>query len=101
MRTVAENLEILYNSVQNIKQAITEKDGDASGDITTWGNVISGISGGGGNSEEEITFTGSVLYNTSNFRRRNPRNLLDASTVWKNFSNKIHSTKLGRRSHKW
>ena len=43
MRTVAENLEILYNSVQNIKQAITEKGGDVSGDITTWGNVISSI----------------------------------------------------------
>ena len=43
MRTVAENLEILYNSVQNIKQAITEKGGDVSGDISTWSESIRNV----------------------------------------------------------
>ena len=62
MRTVAENLEILYNSVQNIKQAITEKGGDVSGDITTWGNVISSI----GSESGEIKPTANVFVSKLN-----------------------------------
>lgn len=61
MSTISENLQIIADSTAAIKQAIIDKGGDASGDITTWADAISGISGGGSSSEEEITFTGSAL----------------------------------------
>ena len=65
MATLAENLQILKDSTDAIKQAIIDKGGDISGDISTWANAITGISGGGSSSEEEITFTGTATYNTS------------------------------------
>jgi hypothetical protein len=59
MATISENLQILKDSTDAIKQAIIDKGGDVSGDITTWANVISGLSGGGsGESAEEIVFRG-------------------------------------------
>lgn len=60
MATISENLQILKDSTDAIKQAIIDKGGTIEGDITTWANAISGISGGGSSSEEEITFTGSM-----------------------------------------
>lgn len=43
MKTIAENLQILKNSTDAIKQAIIDKGGDVSGDISTWAEAISGI----------------------------------------------------------
>lgn len=63
MATISENLQIIADSTAAIKQAIIDKGGDASGDITTWANVISGLSGGGSTSEEEITFRGTLTPN--------------------------------------
>ena len=60
MATISENLQIIADSTAAIKQAIIDKGGDASGDITTWANAISGLSGGGSSSGEEITFTGRM-----------------------------------------
>lgn len=60
MATISENLQILKDSTDAIKQAIIAKGGTIEGDITTWADAISGISGGGSSSEEEITFTGSM-----------------------------------------
>ena len=60
MATISENLQIIKNSTDAIKQAIIDKGGTIEGDITTWADAISGLSGGGSSSEEEITFTGSI-----------------------------------------
>ena len=49
MATISENLQILKNSTDAIKQAIIDKGCTIEGDITTWASAISGISGGGGN----------------------------------------------------
>ena len=48
MATIAENLQTIKDSTEAIKQAIIDKGGTISGDITTWADAISGISGGGG-----------------------------------------------------
>lgn len=64
MATISENLQTIKDSTDAIKQAIIDKGGTISGDITTWADAISGISGGGGSSSnEEYTFTGSITYN--------------------------------------
>lgn len=46
MKTLAENLQILKNSTDAIKQAIVDKGGVINGDISNWASAISGISGG-------------------------------------------------------
>ena len=63
MATISENLQILKDSTDAIKQAIIDKGGTIEGDITTWANAISGISGGGSSSDEEYVFTGTISYN--------------------------------------
>lgn len=66
MATISENLQIIKNSTDAIKQAIIDKGGDVSGDISTWASAISGLSGGGGSlSDEEITFTGTCSYTST------------------------------------
>ena len=62
MTTISENLQTIKDSTDAIKQAIIDKGGTIEGDITTWASSISGIGGGGGPSNEEITFTGTVKY---------------------------------------
>jgi hypothetical protein len=63
MATISENLQILKDSTDAIKQAIIDKGGTIEGDISTWANVINGLSGGGSSSEEEYVFTGTMSYN--------------------------------------
>lgn len=46
MATISENLQTIKSSTDAIKQAIINKGGTISGDITTWADAISGISGG-------------------------------------------------------
>lgn len=46
MATIAENLQTIKNSTDAIKQAIIDKGGTVSGDITTWADSISDINGG-------------------------------------------------------
>ena len=62
MSTISENLQIIADSTAAIKQAIIDKGGEISGDITTWADAINGISGGGSTSEEYV-FTGTISYN--------------------------------------
>lgn len=62
MATISENLQIIKDSTDAIKQAIIDKGGTVSGDITTWANAISNIEGGG-SSESEYIFTGTLTYN--------------------------------------
>jgi hypothetical protein len=59
MATISENLQILKNSTDAIKQAIIDKGGTINGDITTWANAISEISGGGGSDNLKILSFGS------------------------------------------
>ena len=40
MATITENLQIIKNSTDAIKQAIIDKGGTISGDITTWASTI-------------------------------------------------------------
>ena len=47
MATISENLQIIKNSTDAIKQAIIDKGGTIEGDITTWASAISGIETGG------------------------------------------------------
>ena len=61
MATISENLQILKDSTDAIKQAIINKGGDITGDITTWADAISGLNGeGSGNDTEEISFVGTM-----------------------------------------
>ena len=62
MATISENLQTIKSSTEAIKQAIIDKGGTISGDITTWADAISGLSGSD-NTEEEITFTGTLTWN--------------------------------------
>ena len=59
MPTISENLQIIKNGTDAIKQAIIDKGGDASGDITTWASAISGIETGGGSDNLKILSIGS------------------------------------------
>jgi hypothetical protein len=62
MATISENLQILKDSTDAIKQAIIDKGSTIEGDITTWASAINGISGGE-STEEEITFRGTLTLN--------------------------------------
>ena len=48
MATISENLQIIADSTSAIKQAIIDKGGEITGDITTWADAISGIETSGG-----------------------------------------------------
>lgn len=56
MEIIAENLQIIKNSIDSIKQAIIDKGGEISGDITTWADAIDRISTDGGDSTEQVIF---------------------------------------------
>lgn len=43
MATISENLQILKDSADAIKQAIIDKGGTIEGDITTWANSINNL----------------------------------------------------------
>ena len=56
MNTIAEKLQVIADSTSAIKQAIIDKGGTISGDITTWADAISGLSGGGSSGGVEPVF---------------------------------------------
>jgi hypothetical protein len=56
MTTISENLQTIKSSTEAIKQAIIDKGGTIEGDITTWANAISGISGGGSDNLKILSF---------------------------------------------
>lgn len=60
MGTISENLQIIADSTDAIKQAIIDKGGTISGDITTWASAISGISGGGSSSNKIFSGIGEI-----------------------------------------
>lgn len=64
MSTIQENLQTIADSTAAIKQAIIDKGGEITGDITTWAEAINGISGGSdGSTEEELVFRGTFTNN--------------------------------------
>ena len=65
MATISENLQILKDSTDAIKQAIIDKGGTINGDITTWASAIGGISGGG-SSSGELQPTANLILNKLN-----------------------------------
>lgn len=60
MATISENLQIIKNSTDAIKQAIIDKGGTIEGDITTWADAIGGIESGGGSDNLKILSFGST-----------------------------------------
>lgn len=54
MATISENIQTIKTSTTAIKQAIIDKGGKISGDITTWADAINAIEGGG------ITLLGGI-----------------------------------------
>ena len=79
MATISENLQIIKNSTDAIKQAIIDKGGTIEGDITTWASAISGISGGGSDAGSVFKITnklngtliGGPSYNSSDIEYYN------------------------------
>lgn len=70
MRTIAENLQIIKDSTDAIKQAIIDKGGTISGGIATYADAINNISGGGGSEalDNDVNFydyDGTLLYSYS------------------------------------
>jgi hypothetical protein len=67
MATISENLQIIKNSTDAIKQAIIDKGGTIEGDITTWADAISGISGGGSSLLfDKYTYSPDLIQNKLN-----------------------------------
>lgn len=60
MATIAENLQILKDSTDAIKQAIIDKGGTVNGDISTWADAISGIGGISGELDLITFYLGST-----------------------------------------
>ena len=63
MATISENLQIIADSTAAIKQAIIDKGGEITGDISTWANAINGISGGGSEGVEINNVYVSIISN--------------------------------------
>ena len=82
MATISENLQIIADSTAAIKQAIIDKGGEISGDITTWADAISGISGGG--DLDLITF----YLSSTNISRTCPRGM-----TWAEYVGSVFNTK--------
>lgn len=63
MAIISENLQIIKNSTNAIKQAIIDKGGTINGDITTWAEVINNLSSDKAGSVVKITnkLNGAVL----------------------------------------
>lgn len=60
MATIAENLQIIKDSTDAIKQAIIDKGGDVSGDITTWASAINAIESGSGGAGSVFKITNKL-----------------------------------------
>lgn len=78
MATISENLQILKDSTDAIKQAIIDKGGTINGDITTWASAISEISGGG---EPELL----------KFTIGNGEHLFKNGMTWQDYVNSVYN----------
>jgi hypothetical protein len=70
MSTITENLQVIKNSMLDIKHTILDKGGTIIGDITTWDNSITNIPSGGSSSsgKGDVTFydyDGTIIHSFS------------------------------------
>ena len=79
MATISENLQILKDSTDAIKQAIIDKGGTINGDITTWASAISEISGGGSELKKFTIDSGEFCF--------------ENDMTWDDFVNSIYNVK--------
>lgn len=87
MATISENLQTIKTSTGNIKQAIIDKGGEISGDITTWADAISAIKSGG------IQPTANLILNKLNGATiGEPNTLYSVETVLHTYNINTHIT---------
>lgn len=68
MATIAENLQTINSSLQNIKQAIIDKGATVDGDITSYADAIKSIETGGGEENAAMySFSIPTYYSTHVF----------------------------------
>lgn len=78
MSTIQENLQTIADSTAAIKQAIIDKGGTIEGDITTWADAISGLSGGSELEKFNLNYTEFLFEN---------------DMTWSDFVNSIYNVK--------
>jgi hypothetical protein len=66
MGTISENLQIIADSTDAIKQAIIDKGGTIEGNITTWASAISAIESGGSGESLPTNIISSPTANEDN-----------------------------------
>lgn len=81
MSTISENLQIIKDSIDAIKQAIINKGGEITGDITTWANTIKTIqTGGSGGAGSVFKITNKLnghLFGGPTYSGQSANNFLD------------------------
>ena len=76
MATISENLQTIKTSTDNIKQAIIDKGGEISGNITTWADAISAIESGG------ITLLGGIKNKLNGAEIVIPAGVIDGDVLY-------------------
>ena len=76
MATISENLQTIKTSTDNIKQAIIDKGGEISGDITTWADAISAIESGG------VTLLGGIKNKLNGAEIVIPNGVIDGDVLY-------------------
>lgn len=76
MATISENLQTIKNSTTAIKQAIIDKGGKISGNITTWADAISAIKSGG------ITLLGGIKNKLNGSNIAIPTGVIDGDVLY-------------------
>ena len=76
MATISENLQTIKTSTTAIKQAIIDKGGEISGDITTWADAISAIESGG------VTLLGGIKNKLNGAEIVIPTGVIDGDVLY-------------------
>lgn len=86
MATISENLQTIKTSTDAIKQAIIDKGGEISGNITTWADAINAIKGGG------ITLLGGIKNKLNGGIIEIPSNVVDGDVLYTYEYEKLDTT---------
>ena len=76
MATISENLQTIKTSTDAIKQAVIDKGGEMSGNITTWANAISAIESGG------VTLLGGIKNKLNGAEIVIPTGVIDGDVLY-------------------
>ena len=76
MATISENLQTIKTSTDAIRQAIIDKGGEISGDITTWADAISAIKSGG------VTLLGGIKNKLNGAEIVIPADVIDGDVLY-------------------